>query len=113
MMKKRVLKILSTAVILLICASVLSFAHSGRTDSNGGHRDNKNKSGLGYYHYHCGGFPPHLHDNGVCPYKSADMVSSKSDSELKKAESEIQESKKENSCGIVGTIIRFIKMCLN
>jgi len=43
-------------------------AHSGRTDSNGGHKDNKNASGLGPYHYHCGGYPAHLHDNGVCPY---------------------------------------------
>lgn len=43
-------------------------AHSGRTDSNGGHHDNKNKSGLGSYHYHCGGYPAHLHENGVCPY---------------------------------------------
>ncbi|MCG4715607.1 hypothetical protein L0P75_16385, partial [Faecalibacillus intestinalis] len=36
-------------------------------DSSGGHRDNKNKSGLGSYHYHCGGHPAHLHTNG-CPY---------------------------------------------
>lgn len=43
-------------------------AHSGRTDSSGGHKDNKNKSGLGSYHYHCGGHPAHLHSNGVCPY---------------------------------------------
>ncbi|MEY8336729.1 YHYH domain-containing protein [Lachnospiraceae bacterium 62-35] len=43
-------------------------AHSGRTDSQGGHKDNKNKSGLGSYHYHCGGYPAHLHTNGVCPY---------------------------------------------
>lgn len=43
-------------------------AHSGRTDSSGGHKDNKNKSGLGSYHYHCGGYPAHLHENGVCPY---------------------------------------------
>jgi competence protein ComEC len=43
-------------------------AHSGRTDSSGGHKDNKNMSGLGYYHYHCGGNPPHLHENWVCPY---------------------------------------------
>lgn len=41
-----------------------------RTDSNGGHKDNNNKSGLGYYHYHCGGNPPHLHSNGSCPYSS-------------------------------------------
>ncbi len=46
-------------------------AHSGRTDSSGGHNDNKNKSGLGSYHYHCGGYPAHLHDGGVCPYSSA------------------------------------------
>lgn len=45
-------------------------AHSGRTDKNGGHRDKKNVSGLGSYHYHCGGYPAHLHKNGVCPYKS-------------------------------------------
>ena len=48
--------------------SIVSEAHSGRTDSNGGHKDNKNKSGLGSYHYHCGGHPAHLHDGGVCPY---------------------------------------------
>ena len=45
-------------------------AHPGRTDANGGHRDNKNVSGLGSYHYHCGGHPAHLHENGVCPYAS-------------------------------------------
>ena len=45
-------------------------AHSGRTDSHGGHKDNKNKSGLGSYHYHCGGYPAHLHPDGVCPYTS-------------------------------------------
>lgn len=45
-------------------------AHSGRTDSGGGHKDNKNKSGLGSYHYHCGGYSAHLHENGVCPYQS-------------------------------------------
>lgn len=46
-------------------------AHAGRTDSQGGHRDNKNKSGLGAYHYHCNGHPAHLHTNGICPYSSA------------------------------------------
>ena len=50
--------------------SIEAEAHSGRTDANGGHKDNKNKSGLGSYHYHCGGHPAHLHPNGVCPYQS-------------------------------------------
>ena len=62
-------------MILLIILSVIliganAYAHSGRTDSRGGHKDNKNKSGLGSYHYHCGGYPAHLHTNGVCPYSS-------------------------------------------
>lgn len=62
-----------TSVILALTLSltaVTSFAHSGRTDASGGHRDNKNASGLGSYHYHCGGYPAHLHNNGVCPYQT-------------------------------------------
>ena len=67
--KKRIISIvLVVALSTLVCG--MTFAHSGRTDSNGGHRDNKNKSGLGSYHYHCGGHPAHLHENGVCPYSS-------------------------------------------
>ena len=72
-MKKSKEKIVS---ILLIALSIISigisaYAHSGRTDSSGGHKDNKNKSGLGSYHYHCGGHSAHLHTNGVCPYSSS------------------------------------------
>lgn len=40
--------------------------------------DNKNASGLGYYHYHCNGNPAHLHENGVCPYSSSGSQSSSS-----------------------------------
>jgi len=58
-------------ICLLIGITENSFAHSGRTDSNGGHKDNQNKSGLGSYHYHCGGYPAHLHDGGVCPYSTS------------------------------------------
>ena len=53
---------------MIVSLSLLAFAHGGRTDSSGGHKDNKNKSGLGGYHYHCGGYPAHLHPGGVCPY---------------------------------------------
>ena len=59
---------------------LVSEAHSGRTDSRGGHKDNKNKSGLGSYHYHCGGHPAHLHPNGVCPYANGGTGSSGSGS---------------------------------
>lgn len=51
-------------------------AHSGRTDAAGGHHDYKNKSGLGNYHYHCGGHPAHLHTNGGCPYATNSISSS-------------------------------------
>lgn len=34
------------------------------------YKDNKNKSGRGSYHYYCGGYPPHLHSDSVCPYKT-------------------------------------------
>ena len=71
-MKKSNKKVISILLIILTISltNVSVYAHQGRTDAQGGHRDNKNKSGLGYYHYHCGNHPAHLHPNGVCPYSS-------------------------------------------
>lgn len=69
-MHNRYSKILLAFVLslaLVLSAPLAASAHSGRTDANGGHRDNNNVSGLGYYHYHHG-YGPHLHPNGVCPY---------------------------------------------
>ncbi len=79
-MKKYIKKIVSVLIIILIVLSmqISVYSHSGRTDANGGHRDNKNKSGLGSYHYHCGGHPAHLHPNGVCPYSSSSKSSTSS-----------------------------------
>lgn len=65
-------------IFSVISIGVSCYAHSGRTDSNGGHRDNKNKSGLGSYHYHCGGYPAHLHENGICPYSASSSETTKS-----------------------------------
>lgn len=63
-----VLALLVTAGSLTAPGALLTAsAHSGRTDSGGGHHDYKNASGLGSYHYHHG-YPAHLHENGVCPY---------------------------------------------
>ena len=87
-MKKKKAAVFLTALALCTWAPqtvvgtsglIVAEAHSGRTDAYGGHRDNKNKSGLGNYHYHCGGHPAHLHTNGVCPY-SGGFVSSGSGS---------------------------------
>ena len=72
-MKKYIKKIVSVLIVILSILSIQIsvYSHSGRTDANGGHKDNQNKSGLGSYHYHCGGYPAHLHPNGVCPYSSS------------------------------------------
>ena len=74
--KRKLISVL-LAFLAIISISVSSYAHQGRTDSSGGHRDNKNKSGLGSYHYHCGGHPAHLHKNGVCPYLSSSSSNKK------------------------------------
>jgi hypothetical protein len=63
----------SFQVFFIICA-LLSLilqveAHSGRTDSNGGHHDRSD----GSYHYHHG-YSAHQHKNGVCPYEFDDKT---------------------------------------
>lgn len=68
---KHTKRLLALLTIFTLLFSSVAYGHSGRTDSAGGHRDNRNVSGLGYYHYHCGGNPPHLHPGGVCPYNTS------------------------------------------
>ncbi len=70
-MKQKIAVLFFIIFMIILSAPLSCIGHSGRTDSNGGHKDNKNASGLGPYHYHCGGNPAHLHDGGVCPYSSA------------------------------------------
>lgn len=78
---KKVAAMIMAGTIMLSNPSIITVndtnveAHGGRTDSSGGHKDNKNVSGLGSYHYHCGGNPAHLHDGGVCPYSSSSQSS--------------------------------------
>ena len=64
-MKKQFIRLLSLLLILIFSLAGTALAHPGKTDSKGGHHDNKNKSGLGSYHYHCGGRPAHLHESGM------------------------------------------------
>ncbi len=83
MRKRRVGSLILATTIALTPA--VSLAHKGRTDSNGGHRDNKNVSGLGSYHYHHG-YGAHLHTNG-CPYGNktkANTTTSKKSTSSKK-----------------------------
>ena len=80
-MNRRLKKLITFTLITTFLITPLSTnAHSGRTDSNGGHKDKNNVSGLGPYHYHCGGYPAHLHTDGVCPYKSTSSTTSTSNS---------------------------------
>lgn len=67
MKQHRLFSIITIAALLITAVSFTALAHSGRTDSAGGHHDYKNASGLGSYHYHHG-YPAHLHPGGVCPY---------------------------------------------
>jgi len=60
-------------IFMILMGSVQVFAHSGRTDGSGGHRDNNNASGLGSYHFHHG-VGPHLHNDGICPYSPKDTI---------------------------------------
>lgn len=60
-------------ILLLSLFSVAAFAHSGGTDSSGGHYDHKN----GGYHYHHG-YSAHQHPGGVCPYDSSSKSSGSS-----------------------------------
>ena len=109
-MKKNKVKIVSILLIALSVTSIgiNSYAHSGRTDSSGGHKDNKNKSGLGSYHYHCGGNPAHLHTNGVCPYSSSSSLSksstSSSSSSSKSSTSKFQSSSTQTTTTVPSTV---------
>lgn len=64
--KKKIRLLIVTIALLLLIVTSFSLsvlAHSGRTDSKGGHYD----SSTGEYHYHHG-YPAHQHINGKCPF---------------------------------------------
>jgi hypothetical protein len=74
-MKKRIFFVFT--ILCLIFFSVVSFAHQGRTDSNGGHMNHA----TGEYHYHHG-YSAHDHydmdGDGIkdCPYEKKQQTPS-------------------------------------
>ena len=63
-------------ILLFVCIPLtVASAHSGGTDSQGGHY---NRS-TGEYHFHHG-YPAHQHVNGVCPYDFDDQTGASSSS---------------------------------
>ena len=69
MKKTNLQKIMMLIIVLLTSFPTILLAHSGKTDSNGGHYD----SSTGEYHYHHG-YPAHQHPNGICPYDDASEI---------------------------------------
>ncbi len=56
------MKRIACFVFIFLFGTVLSQAHSGDTDKDGGHYDHRS----GEYHYHHS-FKAHQHPNGECP----------------------------------------------
>ena len=67
---KKVVLIIAILLLSLTIVPICALAHSGGTDSSGGHYDHS----TGEYHYHHGR-PAHDHPNGVCPYSSSNKSS--------------------------------------
>lgn len=68
-MNKRIFLVLVVSLLSLLTIGVL--AHSGGTDSSGGHWNHS----TGEYHYHHGK-PAHQHYEGVCPYSAEESTPS-------------------------------------
>ena len=64
---KKIILLLAIALLLTCFITIITSAHSGGTDSSGGHTDHS----TGEYHYHHG-YSAHQHPNGVCPYQNDD-----------------------------------------
>lgn len=62
-------------VFLILLLVLPASAHSGKTDSQGGHYDHS----TGEYHFHHG-YPAHQHINGTCPYDFDDRTGENSGS---------------------------------
>ena len=63
-MKNKAILLIVIIVLISILLATPAFAHSGGTDSNGGHYNHD----TGEYHYHHG-YSAHKQTNGVCPYE--------------------------------------------
>lgn len=90
--------LISTFVVaLLTLFTIVVYAHSGRTDSSGGHRD----SSTGKYHYHHG-YPAHSHydidGDGTrdCPYNFNDKTNHNNNSSDNSNTSEKDKEKTKN-----------------
>ncbi len=92
-MKKRIVFV-ALLISALLSMVFYASAHSGKTDSNGGHYDRS----TGGYHYHHG-YSAHYHPNGECPYaieeptikdENSSAINSETDEDLERAKEFVQ-----------------------
>lgn len=88
-------------IILIILLTCPVSAHSGGTDSRGGHN-----SPSGYHYHH--GYPAHQHENGVCPYNYSDKTNHNSQSST----SQIVNQTKEKTSNNVIPIVLFVLLAV-
>lgn len=93
-MKRKILQLIVSAILISSIFPISAYAHRGKTDGAGGHTDHS----TGEYHYHHG-YPAHDHydmdDDGIadCPYNFDDKTDhSHSVQESKSADSNKSES---------------------
>lgn len=108
-MKKAVLICALIVCLILPTVVLVAYAHSGRTDSRGGHTNHS----TGEYHYHHG-YSAHDHydmdGDGVkdCPYNFDDQTERKNPSDSPNTKA----SKSKNSFPILGLIIAVVLYAL-
>lgn len=114
-------KYLYITLVIALCISLLTIvasAHSGRTDSNGGHYDRS----TGEYHYHHG-YPAHDHydmdgDGDIdCPYKfhnktNHDSSNNTSDKTPTKPNTNVEQSRELTFGEIILLILKIIGILL-
>lgn len=74
-MIKKFICAIFVSILVLGAAAFPAAAHSGRTDSQGGHTNHS----TGEYHFHHG-YSAHQHAGGICPYSFDDKTGSSSGS---------------------------------
>ena len=61
---RKIIMIITIISLVSLLGTIKVYAHSGGTDSSGGHYNHD----TGEYHYHHG-YSAHQHKNGECPYQ--------------------------------------------
>lgn len=96
-MKRKAAVFIAAFLMVSLSASVVVHAHTGGTDSQGGHYNHS----TGEYHFHHG-YPAHQHTNGVCPYDFVDK-SGQNSSTSESSQSKTEEPQKSISSVVEST----------